>query len=381
MFSLYFLMLFDLVRRHSPTVERLRPRFLTTGRCRDVEHDNLGSVNLHYRNPKFVSATDLTRREDIAPLRPSSGQALDNPDVLAQLLAAKRSPRTRHAYAGDLKDFFVFAFGCEEPTPGVTQEFLSLDRFAALSLVLRYKAHLRDERGLAEATRNRRLSAIKSLVRLANQLGQCDFNLSELSGDKVVRYRDTTGVSKEVYRDLLAVPDRSTLKGKRDYAILRLLWDNALRRGEIESADIKDLDTEGRTLAIFGKGRGQQKETVSLSRPTLDALVDWLRERRELDIRQPLFIALDRCSRGHRLTGSAIHKLVAKIAAAAGVNKKMSPHRVRHSGITAALDATGGDVRRVQKLSRHADLNTLMIYDDNRKNVQGEISDLLAGLV
>jgi len=117
-------------------------------------------------------------------------------------------------------------------------------------------------------------------VRLANQLGQCDFNLSEVSGDKVVRYRDTTGVSKEVYRDLLAVPDRSTLKGKRDYAILRLLWDNALRRGEIESADIKDLDTEGRTLAIFGKGRGQQKETVSLSRPTLDALVDWLQERR-----------------------------------------------------------------------------------------------------
>ncbi|AVQ73512.1 hypothetical protein MTo_03850 [Microcystis aeruginosa NIES-1211] len=50
--------------------------------------------NQDYRNPKFVSATDLTRREDIAPL--------DNPDVLAQLLAAKRSPRTRHAYAGDL---------------------------------------------------------------------------------------------------------------------------------------------------------------------------------------------------------------------------------------------------------------------------------------
>jgi integrase/recombinase XerC len=216
---------------------------------------------------------------------------------------------------------------------------------------------------------------------LANQLGQCDFNLSEVSGDKVVRYRDTTGVSKEVYRDLLAVPDRSTLKGKRDYAILRLLWDNALRRGEIESADIKDLDTEGRTLAIFGKGRGQQKETVSLSRPTLDALVDWLQARRELDIRQPLFIALDRCSCGHRLTGSAIHKLVAKIATAAGVSKKMSPHRVRHSGITAALDATNGDVRRVQKLSRHADLNTLMIYDDNRKDLQGEISDLLAGLV
>jgi integrase/recombinase XerC len=320
-----------------------------------------------------LSPNNLTIRDHLA--------ALDNPDVLAQLLAAKRSPETRRAYAKDLKDFFAFAFGCDEPTPFVTREFLSLDRFAALSLVLRYKAHLRDERALAEATVNRRLSAIKSLARLGNQLGQCDFSLSEVSGDKVVRYRDTTGVSKEVYRGLLAVPDRSTLKGKRDYAILRLLWDNALRRGEIESADIGDLDTEGRTLAILGKGKGQQKETVSLSRPTLEALVDWLQARRELDIRKPLFIALDRASYGHRLTGSAIYKLVSEIARTAGVSKKMSPHRVRHSGITAALDATGGDVRKVQKLSRHADLNTLMIYDDNRKDVQGEISDLLAGLV
>ncbi|HLO48670.1 MAG TPA: hypothetical protein VK211_09680 [Kamptonema sp.] len=49
--------------------------------------------------------------------------------------------------------------------------------------------------------------------------------------------------------------------------------------------------------------------------------------------------------------------------------------------MTAALDATNGDVRRVQKLSRHASLNTLMIYDDNRLNHQGEITDLLADLV
>ena len=160
------------------------------------------------------------------------------PDVLAQLLADRRSPETRRAYAKDLRDFFGFAAGVgpclsadREPTPEVVREFLGLEQFAALSLVLRYKAHLRHERCLAEATVNRRLSAIKSLVRLGNQLGQCHFTLSEVKGDSVIRYRDTTGISKEVYRRLLAVPDRSTLKGKRDYAILRLLWDNALRRG------------------------------------------------------------------------------------------------------------------------------------------------------
>ncbi len=65
----------------------------------------------------------------------------------------------------------------------------------------------------------------------------------------------------------------------------------------------------------------------------------------------------------------------------AGITKVMSPHRVRHSSITAALDATNGDVRKVQKLSRHANLNTLMIYDDNRVNHQGEVTDLLDGLL
>jgi integrase/recombinase XerC len=302
-------------------------------------------------------------------------------DVLAQLLSDKRSPNTRRAYAKDLRDFFRFLAGIPAPTTLVVKEFLGLDRFAALSWVLKYKAHLRSERGLKEATVNRRLSAIKSLVRLGNQLGQCRYTLSEVKGDKVVRYRDTTGVSKEVYRKLLGVPDRSTLKGKRDYAILRLLWDNTLRRGEIEQADIKDLDLEGRSLLILGKGKGQQKEAVTLSRPTVEALWDWLHSRRELDRDRPLFVALDRCSYGQRLSGTAIYKIVETIAKEAGVSKKMSPHRVRHSGITAALDATNGDVRRVQKLSRHADLNTLMIYDDNRRDVQGELSDLLSELV
>ena len=55
----------------------------------------------------------------------------------------------------------------------------------------------------------------------------------------------------------------------------------------------------------------------------------------------------------------------------------MSPHRIRHSAITVALDATDGDVRKVQKFSRHQQLDTLMIYDDNRGKDQAEVSALL----
>ena len=60
--------------------------------------------------------------------------------------------------------------------------------------------------------------------------------------------------------------------------------------------------------------------------------------------------------------------------------KKMSPHRIRHSAITAALDASDGNVRKVQKLSRHKDINTVMTYDDNRNNHQDEMSQLLEDL-
>ncbi len=59
----------------------------------------------------------------------------------------------------------------------------------------------------------------------------------------------------------------------------------------------------------------------------------------------------------------------------------MSPHQIRHSSITAALDATDGNIRKVQKLSRHANINTLMTYDDNRVNYQEEMSQLLDNLI
>jgi integrase/recombinase XerC len=85
--------------------------------------------------------------------------------------------------------------------------------------------------------------------------------------------------------------------------------------------------------------------------------------------------------RDGRLCTQAIYTVVKERCQAAGISKVMSPHRVRHSSITAALEATGGDVRRVQKLSRHSSLNTLLIYDDNRRNHQGEVTDLLDSLV
>ena len=316
---------------------------------------------------------------NLIPINPNPLTAIANEDLLAQLLAQKRSPETRHAYGKDIKDFFR-RIADSEATPEMVTYFLQLDQKSAVALVLRYKGMMLD-RGLKEATINRRLAALKSLVKLARLAGRCSYSLDEVKGEKVQVYQDTTGISKKVYGKVLAIPNRSEIRGKRDYALLRLLWDNALRRGEVSKANIGDFDGETRRLRIRGKGKGSGFELVDLSWVTTEAIRDWLYGRGELNLELPLFTSLDPVKKGHRLSGSGIYWIVQYYFKLAGVEKQMSPHRIRHSAITAALDATNGNVRKVQKLSRHRQIDTLMVYDDNRQPDQLEISQLLADMV
>ena len=78
-----------------------------------------------------------------------------------------------------------------------------------------------------------------------------------------------------------------------------------------------------------------------------------------------------------RLSDHHIYRIVDNTAKAVNLPKKFSPHRIRHSAITAALDATNGNIREVQKFSRHSQLDILIRYDDCWKDAQGKISDLL----
>ena len=318
------------------------------------------------------SLLEQSYRAEIAPSLPD---LTSNPDVLTQLLDDKRNPRTRREYEKDITYFFRALAACE-PSRDLVLQFLHLDRHRATALVLKYKAELL-KRELAEATVNRRLAAIKSLVRMGRKLGVCDYTL-DIKGEKVRTYRDTTGVKVEVYKPILALCDQKSDMGKRDYALLKLLWDNALRRNEVSQLNVEDWDGARRELRILGKGRGTQAETVYISRSTTDALLKWLKARDEYVPSDPLFIALDFYHQGHRLSGDGIYKLVRRYCKKAGIAKPMSPHRIRHSSITAALDASSGNLRKTQKLSRHADINTLMIYDDNRNRDQEELTELLS---
>lgn len=301
-----------------------------------------------------------------------------DPDVLSQLLADKRSVNTQKAYEKDINDFFKVMTG-KLPTPDVVLEFLHLEQGQAMAVVLKYKAHL-IRKGLKEATVNRRIAAIKSLVVTGRKLGVCHYSLEDVQSERVQKYRDTSGIDRGTFELILNQCDVTTPKGKRDYAILRLLWGNALRRNEVCQLNVGDFDPETKTLRILGKGRGTQSEVIDLGVGTVAAISQWLETRPGVKDNSALFVSVDFANAGGRLTGDGLRKMLVKLSERAGIKKQMSPHRVRHSAITAALDATDGNVRKVQKLSRHRKLDTLMIYDDNRHKDQGQITDLLDGM-
>ena len=117
-------------------------------------------------------------------------------------------------------------------------------------------------------------------------------------------YRDTKGPGKEGYRSLLdqAKGSKKEPKRARDAAILHLLYDMGLRRGEVVSLDLDDLDLKAGVLVILGKGR-TQKEPLTLPTETGAVLLSWVHVRGEDP--GPLFTNLDPAKQGDgRLDGN-----------------------------------------------------------------------------
>src|ERR1051326_5106142 len=290
--------------------------------------------------------------------------------LLAAFLAG-RSPQTLRAYRADLVAFATFV-GAATPAEAA-QRLLTGGAGAANEVALGYKADLLG-RGLAAATVNRRLAALRSLLKLARTLGLVGWSL-EVEGLRTEPYRDTRGPGAIGFRRLLEqLARRGDAKGLRDRAILRLLFDLGLRRSEVVRLDVADWDRTAGTIAVPGKGRAA-KVALSLPPPTRKALEAWLAVRGPAA--GPLFRSLDRAGKGNgRLSAAGLYALVRKLGQQAGL--KVWPHGLQHAAITEALDRTGGDVRAVQRFSRHRDLRTLMIYDDRRCDLAGEVARQVA---
>jgi len=163
----------------------------------------------------------------------------------------------------------------------------------------------------------------------------------------------------DVERLIAAVPPAGTSTSIRDRAILETLYGAGLRISELTALDVGDVDLEDRTVRCMGKG--SKERVVPIGRAAVNAIEEYLRLARPALMRGRSGRALFLNVRGDRLTRQGCWKLLKKYVSAARLQRRISPHTLRHSFATHLLDG-GADVRAVQELLGHASISTTQIY-------------------
>lgn len=299
------------------------------------------------------------------PYAPSEELATADPTRrLLTLFLAGKSEATLREYSRSLRHFASWIG--ESDTRAAIGRLLAGGHGAATEAAMSYQNSLM-EKGLSPATINLMVTSVRSVIRMARAIDLIGWTI-DIPQLPTLRFRDTRGPGVGAVRAMLSV-----CKQPRDSAILHLLFDLALRSIEVVRLDVSDY-TEN-TLMVMGKGR-RDRSALTIPAPARLALEGWLIDRGTAP--GPLFVSLDRVHSGARLSTRGLRWLVAELGERAGVGH-VRCHGLRHSGITAALDLTGGDVRAVAGFSRHRDIRTVMIYDDNRRDEAGRIAEMVAG--
>jgi integrase/recombinase XerD len=159
---------------------------------------------------------------------------------------------------------------------------------------------------------------------------------------------------------LLEAPDSGTSEGLRDRALLELLYGAGLRVSELVGLDVDDVDLEGGAVRVLGKG-GKERE-VPLGAFGREAVSAYLtRARPALASSRSRGALLLNLRAGSRLARQSVGRIVTARAHAAGIDKRVTPHTLRHSFATHLLEG-GADVRVVQELLGHASVATTQVY-------------------
>jgi len=145
----------------------------------------------------------------------------------------------------------------------------------------------------------------------------------------------------------------------RDQAMLELLYATGIRVSELVSLRIHQVDLEGNYLTVQGKGG--KVRVVPFGRWAREKLLRYLREVRPKFLRGRASPLLFLTRSGKALTRQAFWKLIRRYALAAGIEKKVTPHTLRHSFATHLLEG-GADLRSVQSMLGHSDISTTQIY-------------------
>lgn len=257
------------------------------------------------------------------------------------------SEETCRAYESDLYELAKFL---REQDPG-----LSLAEVTTRTL-RSFLAHLYDK-GNIKSTVGRKLSATKSLFRFLNRSGRLNKNPAEtVSGPRLPRHLPGHLTEPEIGR-LLATPDAGTLLGRRDRAILELLYATGVRVGEMVMLKRDDCDLRRRFVRVMGKGK--KERIVPFGRQAESAVRDYLAGRDRARGGAAAWLFLN--ARGGRLTDRSVRRILDRHIRACALSRKISPHGLRHTFATHLLER-GADLRSIQELLGHSSLSTTQRY-------------------
>ncbi len=248
-------------------------------------------------------------------------------------------------------------------TDDVVREFrLNLNRSAGVFVKGQSRATMKKN------TQNYHLIALRRFLKYMMKRGVTSLSPDRIELAKVGQRQLELMTSTELSR-LLNAPTTGEKSGEvknlRDKAILELFFSTGLRLAELCSLN-RDLDLSKDEFSI--RGKGEKVRVVFLSDSAKDAIKKYLAARRDMD--EPLFLQVSRnkpkvqsskLKDGARLTPRSIERIVKEYAIKAGISRKVTPHILRHSFATDLLE-NGADIRSVQVMLGHANIQTTQIY-------------------
>jgi integrase/recombinase XerD len=212
---------------------------------------------------------------------------------------------------------------------------------------------------LSARSQARALVALRQLFRFLKAERLCELNPTEdidlpRFGRRLPQFLTVAEVES-----LLAAPDRRTERGLRDAAMLETLYATGLRVSELLRLRLADLNFDAGYLVTLGKGR--KERLVPLGELAIAGLQTYLEVARPAFTKGRATNTLFLSSRGRAMSRQGFWKLIGRYAVVAGIRKRISPHKLRHSFATHLLER-GADLRAVQAMLGHTDIGTTEIY-------------------
>ena len=272
-------------------------------------------------------------------------------------LATERnlSPHTLRSYRADLRQFrqYLEENGLLERDASGQEGLAAVDHVAVrafLSSLYRRKVR--------KVTIVRKIAALRTFFNYLRREGRVRVNPAEMvQAPKAEKYLPTFLPVEEMFSLLnLTFPDDSA--GARDRAMLELFYSSGMRVSELTGLDVGDIDVRQGLVKIRGKGR--KERIVPVGAQALRSVQAYLAGRDDVKGKgegAPLFVSVN----GRRITQRSVARIVDRYVLQSGINKKVSPHALRHSFATHLLDA-GADLRSIQELLGHENLSTTQKY-------------------